>query len=193
MSILNKNCYRKHELLEVFIIRTEREAYRAHLDARVRSKVQREIHRIDAVRSKVPIRTVVFGPIDWCTWRFVSRAICRFVVARRTYRSIDHRIHRFVFLSIDVWLFIYIGWIDNNVGYGLFAGRQFEIDELVKKNYSFHIFHRIKINYTWKVCRYGGVATASESVDDRDYCVQSGIDGVVIDAKSCRLLVFFAI
>lgn len=36
------------------------------------------------------------------------------------------------------------------------------------------------------MCRYGGLATASETIDDRDYCVQSGIDGVVLDARLHR-------
>eukprot|EP01119_Soliformovum_irregulare_P003876 TRINITY_DN14924_c0_g1_i1.p1 TRINITY_DN14924_c0_g1~~TRINITY_DN14924_c0_g1_i1.p1 ORF type:complete len:444 (+),score=108.04 TRINITY_DN14924_c0_g1_i1:44-1333(+) len=61
-----------------------------------------------------------------------------------------------------------LGHINSNVGYGVFAARDFEAGDFI--------------------VRYNGHISSAELVKGRSYCMQSGIEGVVLDAKRHRNL-----
>jgi hypothetical protein len=61
-----------------------------------------------------------------------------------------------------------VAHVNEHVGYGLFAGVAMRSGDFL--------------------CRYGALATAADSVDRRNYCVQSGVPGVALDARAHRSL-----
>jgi hypothetical protein len=61
---------------------------------------------------------------------------------------------------------VVVAWVDERVGWGLFAGKRFEAGDYV--------------------CRYGALATASDAIVNRDYTMTSGVPGVAYDAVKYR-------
>jgi hypothetical protein len=61
-----------------------------------------------------------------------------------------------------------VAFVNDAVGWGLFAGRTYRADEFV--------------------CRYGGIARSDHAMTDRSYAVASSVDGCAIDASRCRSL-----
>jgi hypothetical protein len=61
-----------------------------------------------------------------------------------------------------------VAFVNDAVGWGLFAGRAYRADEFV--------------------CRYGGIARSDHAMTDRSYAVASSVDGCAIDASRCRSL-----
>jgi len=61
-----------------------------------------------------------------------------------------------------------LAYIDDSIGYGVFAGKDFTAGEFV--------------------VRYGGYLSLSDSIEDRDFVMDSGIEGIGLDAKKFRNL-----
>jgi len=61
-----------------------------------------------------------------------------------------------------------LAYIDETIGYGIFAGKDYSLGDFV--------------------VRYGGYLSNSDSIVDRDFVMDSGIEGIGLDAKKFRNL-----